>query len=221
MRKKFLHFNKQAGGYVLSFQYRDKMLGNIQKAQGQELAFLGALNSAVKATAEDREIDYAFSTEAVVEIGHQCVLWYMNEQGKVIVDPSGTSLNILNAERLVQSYLDHHPLPKNKGKVTREIMLDILPHALFITLNSSDEEIVKYLRSKADLFIIHSFLQITPDVQEACRTLLGHDNPHTVHRRVLFSSREAPSLENARGCQETGFSAPNLALLPWRIGFAS
>jgi hypothetical protein len=54
-------------------------------------------------------------------------------------------------------------------------VLDLLPHALYVTLNSKDEEIAEYLRSKADLFIIHSFLQVTPDVQQACRKILSGD----------------------------------------------
>lgn len=73
--------------------------------------------------------------------------------------------------------MDKHPLPKREGKekLTYEKVLDLLLHALYVTLNSKDEEIAKYLRSKADLFIIHSFLQVTPDVQRACQKLLSGD----------------------------------------------
>jgi hypothetical protein len=177
VNRKALHFNKLAGGYVLSFPYRDKVQGNIQKAKDQELTFLAALNSAVKATAEDREIDYEFSFEAIVEIGHKCIMWYMRAQGKTIADRSSDLLHILNAEKLVEAYLDHHPLSKDKckKKLSREMVLDLLPHALYVTLNSKDEEIAKYLRAKADLFIIHGFLQITPDVQQACKKILSGD----------------------------------------------
>jgi len=96
VNKKALHFNKAAAGYVLSFPYRNKVQGSIQKAQDRELTFLAALNSAVKATAEDREIDYEFLPETIVDIGHQCILWYMSAQGKTIADPSVGLLNILN-----------------------------------------------------------------------------------------------------------------------------
>ena len=177
VNQKALHFNTSAGGYVLSFQYRQKVQQNIQKAQDQEITFLATLSSAVKATAEDREIDYEFSTEEIVDIGHQCVLWYLNEQSKAIADPSSGLLNILNTEKLVGTYLDTARLPEEKGNVQidRDIILDLLPHALYVTLNSKDQEIAKYLRSKADLFIIRSFLQATPEVQKACRKLLSRD----------------------------------------------
>ncbi len=176
VKKKALHFDTSAGGYVLSFPYREKVQRNIQKAQDQEINFLATLSAAVKTTAEDREIDYEFSAERVVDIGHQCVLWYLSEQSKSIADPSAGLLKILNTERLVETYLDTTPPPKEKGKVIgRDIILDLLPHAMYVTLNSKDQEIAKYLRAKADLFIIRSFLQVTPDVQKACRKLLSSD----------------------------------------------
>ena len=177
VKKKALHFNTSADGYVLSFPYRQRVQQNMQKAQDQEITFLATLSSAVKTTAEDREIDYEFSAERIVEIGHQCVLWYLNEQSKSIADPSSGLLNILNTEKLVGTYLDTAPLPEEKGNVQigRDIILDLLPHAMYVTLNSKDREIAKYLRAKADLFIIRSFLQVTPDVQKACRKLLSSD----------------------------------------------
>ncbi len=91
VHKKALHHNTQAGGYVLSFQYRERVQGNIQKAQDRELAFLAALGSAVKKAADDLKVDYQFSTERLVEIGHQAVIWYLREQGKV-VSPDISSL---------------------------------------------------------------------------------------------------------------------------------
>ena len=177
VNQKALHFNTSAGGYVLSFPYRQKVQQNMQKAQDQEINFLATLNSAVKTTAEDREIDYEFPAERIVDIGHQCVLWYLNEQSKSIADPSSGLLNILNTEKLVGTYLDTARLPEEKGNVqiSHDIILDLLPHALYVTLNSKDQEIAKYLRSKADLFIIRSFLQVTPEVQKACRKLLSRD----------------------------------------------
>ena len=177
VNKKALHLNKKAGGYVLSFQYRERVQGNIKKAQERELAFLAALSAAVKQTAEERAVDYEFSTEKVVEVGHQVVLWYLREQGKVVSDPVAGMLNILNAEKLLDEFLERHPLPKAKGKTppTEEQLRDLLPHALFTTLNAKDEEVRQYLRAKADLFIVHGFLQATPNVQEACQKLLGGD----------------------------------------------
>jgi len=162
---------------VLSFQYKEKVQKNIQKAQERELAFLAALSAAVKETAEEQQVDYKFSTEKVVEIGHQAVLWYLRESGKVVSDPTAALLVILNAEKLLEEFLKKHPLPKptRKDDLTEEQLKDLLPHALFTTLNAKDEEVRKYLRGKADLLILHGFLQATPDVQEACRKLLGGD----------------------------------------------
>src|SRR5271157_2644550 len=141
-----------------------------QRAQELELAFLAALSAAVKETAEEFQIDYKFSSEKVVEIGHQAVLWYLSESGKVVSDPTSALLNILNAEKLLEEFLKKHPLPKptRKEPLTEEQLMDLLPHALFTTLNAKDEEVRKYLRGKADLLILHGFLQATPDVQEAC-----------------------------------------------------
>jgi hypothetical protein len=175
--KKALHFNKQAGGYVLSFHFKNKVQKNIQRAQERELNFLAALSAAVKETAEERQVDYEFSTEKVAAIGHQVVLWYLREQGKVVSDPTAALLNILNAEKLLDEFLKSCPLPKptRDDSLTEEQLRDLLPHALFTTLNTNDEEVRKYLRGKADLFIVHGFLQVTPDVQEACRKLLGGD----------------------------------------------
>ena len=177
VNKKTLHLDTQAGGYVLSARFKEKVQGNIQKAQDLELSFISALSAAVKETADDREIDYQFSIEKVVEIGHQVVLWYLREQGKMVSDPTTKLLNILNAEKLLKEFLICHPLPKSTAKVplTEEKLQDLLPHALYTTLNAKDDEVRHYLRGKADLFIVHGFLQVTPDVQEACRRLLGGD----------------------------------------------
>jgi hypothetical protein len=86
-------------------------------------------------------------------------------------------MSILNAEKLVETYLGQQMLPKarSKGNLTRDMVMDLLPHALYVTLSSKDQEIAKYLRAKADLFIIHAFLQVTPDVKSACWKLLGGD----------------------------------------------
>lgn len=172
-----LHFNTKADGYILSKIYRDKVNGNIIQAQEYELAFLAALTSAIRTTAEEREIDYTFPLEAIAGIGHKCVLWYMKVEGKVTADPSSGRLNILNAEKLVGTFLKAHPLSEveMRNGLNNENVLDLLPHSLYTTLTSADEEVSRYLRSKADLFIIHSFLQITPDVQKACQKILTGD----------------------------------------------
>lgn len=220
VHKKALHLNKPAGGYVLSFQFREKVQANIQKAQERELAFLTALGAAVKETAEEREVDYEFSIEKVVEIGHQVVLWYLREQGKVVSNPTAALLNILNAEKLLEEFLKWHPLPKPTAKqpLTEEQLRDLLPRALFITLNTKDEEVSKYLRTKADLFIVHGFLQVTPDVQEACRKLLGGDILYldtTIVIRCIAeyysTGTRKPLLDTLNGAKQLGYQ-----LRTWR-----
>ena len=216
VKKRALHFDTAAGGYVLSFPYREKVRRNIEKAQDQEITFLATLNSAVKTTAEDREIDYEFSAERIVDIGHQCVLWYLNEQGKSIAYPSSRLLNILNTERLVETYLDTTPPPKEKGKVIgRDIILDLLPHAMYVTLNSKDQKIVKYLRAKADLFIIRSFLQVTPDVQKACRKLLSSDVLYLDTTILIRCIAEFHSLSERRPLLNTLEAARKLGFKLW------
>ena len=209
--KKALHFDTSASGYVLSYPYREKVQGNIQKAQDQEVNFLAALSSAVKTTAEDKEIDYEFSAGGIVEIGHQCVLWYLNEQSDMS-NPSSELLNILNTEKLVETYLDKaaRPSPQKNEVIDRAIILDLLPHALYVTLKSEDQEIAKYLRSKADLFIIRSFLQVTPEVQEACRKLLSRDVLYLDTTILVWCIAESYSLSERRPLLETLKAARNL-----------
>ncbi|HLN29161.1 MAG TPA: hypothetical protein VK395_15535 [Gemmataceae bacterium] len=146
VHKKALHHNKPAGGYVLSFKFKERVQRNIQKAQDRELAFLAALGAAVKQAGDDLKVDYQFPTDRIVEIGHQAVLWYLREQGKVVSDPTAALLNILNAEKLVEEFLKKHPLSKLtvKGPLTEDQVNDLLPAALFATLNSKDDEVRKY-----------------------------------------------------------------------------
>jgi len=90
--------------------------------------------------------------------------------------------------------------------------MDLLPPALFVTLNTKDEEVRKYLRGKADLFIVHGFLQVTPDVQDACRKLLGGDVLYldtTVLIRCLaehYSTGDRrPLLDTLEGAKRVGY----------------
>lgn len=177
VNKKALHFDRKAGGYVLSFDYRKKFETNIQKAQERELVFIAALRTAVNRSAEELGVDYEFSLESIVQLGQQVVFWYLREQGKALSDPQITPLNILNAEKLLDEFLLKYPL--NTAKLdplpSEEQVNDLLPSALFSVLNSEEQELQHYLRAKADLFIVHGFLQVTPDIQQACARLLGHD----------------------------------------------
>ena len=171
-KNRALHYNQQAGGLVLSFKYREIVKANIQRASERELTFRAELKTCIEAAIEAQEIDYDAPVDILIEVGHSCVLWYFCEQGKALADTDVMSINILNAERLVDVYLESVPLT---DATTKDAALDILPHALFKILNSRHLDVKKYLRSKADLFIVRSFMQVTPDVQDACRKLLTGD----------------------------------------------
>lgn len=220
LRKKAMHFNTQAGGYVLSFKYRERVQKNIEMSRERELAFLTALGAAVNQAADDLKVDYQFSTETIVEIGHQTVLWYLREQGKTVSDPASALLNILNAEKLVEEFLKQPQTlrPIGKALITNEQVMDLLPPALFSTLNTTDEEVRKYLRGKADLFILHGFLQVTPDVQQACCKLLGGDVLYldtTILIRCLAerysTDGRKPLLDTLEGAKKLGYQ-----LRTWR-----
>lgn len=218
--KKALHFHKAAGGYVLAFDYREKVRGNIARARDCELAFLAALAAAVRRTADERAVDYDFSAEKVAAVGHQAVLWYLREQGKAVSDPAARLLNILNAEKLLDEFLAKHPVRKAGGQphATEEQLRDLLPHALYVTLSTNDEEVRRYLRAKADLFIVHGFLQATPDVQDACRKLLAGDILYldtTVLIRCIAehysTGTRKPLLDTLAGAKQVGYQ-----LRTWR-----
>jgi hypothetical protein len=214
VNKKALHFNHQASGYVLSFEYKRKVQGNILKAQDLELGFLAALGEAVKKAAETLQVDYPFPTEQIVKIGHQVVLWYLREQGKIVSDPTSALLNILNAEKLLEEFLKLHPIPVPTAHdhLTEAQLNDLLPPALFATLNTEEKEVRHYLRGKADLFIVHGFLQATPDVQEACAKLLGNDVLYldtTILIRCIAeyysSGVRKPLMETLEGAKRVGY----------------
>lgn len=170
--KVMIHYNTAAAGYVLAFEQRERIQTNIATAQSREIAFLAALKNAVDIAAEQQEIDYEFKSEEVAKLGHHCVLWLMSAQGKGVASKTDNAPNILNSEKLVNLYLASFPLPNG---ATLDAVKDLLPQAIYTTLNTQDTEISHYLRAKADLFIIHSLLQATPDVQEACKKMLGGD----------------------------------------------
>jgi hypothetical protein len=75
----------------------------------------------------------------------------------------------------------------------------------------------QHLRGKADLFIIHGFLQATPDVQQACRRLLGGDILYldtTILIRCIAEhysiGDRKPLLDTLNGAKQVGYwSSPD------------
>jgi len=175
VNQKKIHPDQQAGGYVLSNVLRESVRLNANRAKERELAFHAALHEAVIATVADRQIEYEYDSDKLIRTAHNCLLWFMREQGKRLIDPYSAALNVIDAERLVSLFLEEHPLPPDDLRMNATVAMDILPHALYQTLKSGRAEISQYLRDKADLFITHAFLQVSPDVQAACQKLLAHD----------------------------------------------
>ena len=170
--KSIIHLDVQAGGYVLSFEHKKRIEKNFSDSQDREVFFRAAMKSAVESASEKYEIDYKFSSEQLGEIGHKCILWYLNAQGVALTHEINGTGNILNAERLLDLYLEAFPIT---DVALLGAVKDLLPHAMFEILRSSNTEIQSYVKAKSDLFIINSFLQVTPDVQAACKKLLSGD----------------------------------------------
>ncbi|NNB56175.1 hypothetical protein [Pseudomonas fragi] len=170
--KNIIHLDIQAGGYVLSFEHKKRIEKNFLDSQDREVFFRAEMKSAVESACEKYEIDYEFSSEQLGEIGHKCILWYLNAQGVALSREINGAGNILNTERLLDLYLEAFPIP---DIALLDAVKDLLPHAMFEILRSSDTEIQSYIKAKSDLFIINSFLQVTPDVQVACKKLLSGD----------------------------------------------
>lgn len=174
-KKGAIHHNPKVHGWVLSFPYREKVAANIAATKERDIVFRDKLRSAILKTGEDEEVEYEYPIDELVQLGHDCIFWYMREQGRNFADPSHGLLNIYNAERLVERYMKEQRLPNSTAKLDQEVIMDLLPAALNIALNAEDEQTKTYLRAKADLFIIHALMEVTPDVQRACRKVIGGD----------------------------------------------
>ncbi len=172
-KRGIIHNNTKVGGWVIADPFRGKLAANISATKERDVEFRGKLRDAIVEIAEEKEIEGEYPVDKLIQLGHDCVFWYMREQGRMFADPSHHQLTIYNAERLVKRYMVEHPDPKIAKTSDEEIVYDLLPAALNRTLNSSEEETQRYLRAKADLFMIHAFMEVTPDIQRACHKILG------------------------------------------------
>jgi len=69
------------------------------------------------------------------------VLWKDRPtKGKRFVDPYSRLANVINAEGLVSLYLETHPLVIGNPNLTGQTIADILPHALYSALNSTQAD---------------------------------------------------------------------------------
>jgi hypothetical protein len=176
VNKGLMRIHRPQNKYVLSFPFRDEFKNKIKILEDSEFQFLGEITKCLTETVIEKEIDYAYEKYNLPLLVQKIILWFMKNQGEKFLDPYSEVINVLNAESLVERYLKEiNPQLLNK-KEDREIIFDLVPHTLFKVINSKNNEIPSYLRRKADLFIIGSLMQISPDVQECCKNLLGNDH---------------------------------------------
>ncbi len=173
--KKMVNYHAKEARYVLSHSNHEKLERQLRALEDREVSFRACLREAIAAAIEDNEIDYEYDMDSLIQFGHNCLLWYLREQGKQLQDPVRNLVNIMNTEELVAQYLhsveDNASAPEANGAA----VMDILPPAIFKVISSKDPETRSYLRSKSDVFVVQAFLQSTPDVQKVCRKLFGHD----------------------------------------------
>ena len=172
--RKVIHFDVSLGGYVISAAQAEKLSANLRKAKEIDEEFRVSILRQIDSTCIEREIDYEFDRIALSEIGHLCILWHMKGQADRFVDPFAAVSDAMFADRLVRQYVEKNRL-KIGAKSLEDALQDVLPHSLYALTNSKDESVQEYLRAKADLLIRQSMLQVTPDLYEACRNVLGND----------------------------------------------
>ena len=138
----------------------------------REIMFRATIADMLKSSVDENEIDYSIDSERYEQLIHQCIVWYMREQGRQLLNPIQNLVNVLNTEELVGLYLDAN---EDYGDLDREQVLDIVPTAVYSIISNRETHVHDYLRSKSDLFISQAFLQADPDVQKACKKLFGRD----------------------------------------------
>ncbi|MCA8990751.1 MAG: hypothetical protein KDA88_02170 [Planctomycetaceae bacterium] len=174
VNKKVLHFNKQADGFVLAAEHRKAFANDLQRIRERDAHCRANLLELVHETISEREIDYAFDRNETARAAHSCVLWFMKVQADRFVDPFGAISGLIYADAVVADFWRLHAQQFASRKIG-EAIDDVLPHVVYKAVNSADKTMQLYLREKADHFITQSFLQTTPDVHEACKSLIGQD----------------------------------------------
>jgi hypothetical protein len=118
---------------------------------------------------------------------------------------------LIYADAVVADYWEIHE-KHFAGKKIGEAIADVLPHVVYKAVNSTEKTIQLYLREKADHFITQSFLQTTPDVHDACKSLIGQDIIYLDTSALIRCIAELYS-ENGKGPLTTAIrSAKHLAI---------
>ena len=176
VNKGLMKIHRPQNKYTLSFPFRDDFKKKLKVLEDSEIQFLAEITRSLNETAAELGIDYSFEDLNLPCLIQQNILWFMKVEGDRFRDPYTEVIHVLNAEALVVKFFsEKHPQLLNT-KATKEKIYDLAPQTVFKVINSKNLEIQAYLRRKADLFIIGSMMQISPDVQECCRNLLGNDH---------------------------------------------
>ena len=175
VKNKVVNYHTQEDKYILSYSNHQKLKEQLETLKQREITFRAFLREALIGAAESNEIDYDYNCDSLVQLGHNCILWYMREQGKQLQNPIENLISIFNTEELLTQYLSREQVDIKKKGLNLDVIMDMLPLALYEIISSSNEEIREYLRSKSDVFVSQAFLQATPDVQKACKKLLSRD----------------------------------------------
>ena len=196
--KDILKHHQKDDRYALSYAHRERLKGQLSLLEQREIAFRASLKEAVSWTIETNEIDYECDAEHLIQVGHNCLLWYMREQGRQLQDPVQHLLNLMNTEELVSQYLARGKVKLNNPQADHTIVMDILPTAIYRIITSKEPDIRSYLRSKSDVFVVQAFLQSTPDVQKACAKLFGRDVIYVDTTVLIHCTAELYSVEASR-----------------------
>jgi hypothetical protein len=150
------------------------MENNLETTKERDTQFRATLLRYIAVSIESLGIDYRVDENTLVDVAHRCIFWHMHSNANKFRDPYSAVIDILSADRLLVEYLRQTPTTRLTAK-NRQIALDILPRVIHLVLSDKDEMVRRYLRDKADLFIMQGLMQVTPDVQDVCKSLVGND----------------------------------------------
>ncbi len=210
----------------LAYSQKTKFEEARNTAAKREVAFRALLWASLQEVVEHQQIDYVVDFDEVIRVAHECVLWFLHEQGTQLRDGTGNLINVLNAEEVVDIFRNSSSFEKIASKVTEDALEDILPSIVFRAINSEDPDTKAYLRGKADLFIVEAFLQASPDVQKACKKLFADDILFADTSILIRCLAEKYSLRGDGPLLRTFQSARQLGIKlrtwrPWVEEFAS
>ena len=168
------HHTKE-DAYALAFEYRKKLKALVEQGEESDVALRAGLYSAIDAMATEKQIDYAYDRDTMATLAHECIVWLLANQARRF-SASHQDFLVLDAESVVEGFLSSRDIKVTNHGIDKNIVLDLLPGAIFHVLNDDENgDLKRYLRAKADAFVWQAFMQNTPDVQAVCKKLLQGD----------------------------------------------